>query len=123
MNSLNKHRGITLGGMLIFLALMSLAAYTAIRVSPAYMDYWLVQRALDNLAARPDLQSLGDQNIREQFAKQLRLNNITLANRSDLLIEEVPGGVRLSATLSTKQPYIGRVSLCMDFLAEASSAK
>ena len=118
---MNKQTGVTLGGMMIFLFLMGLAAYSATRVIPAYMDYWLVQRTLDQLVRQDNLANGDDEHIREQFAKHLSLNNITLVKRSDLLIERIPSGVRLSATFSTKRPYMGSVNLCLDFQAEASS--
>ncbi len=117
---MNKQSGVTLGGMIIFLFFMGLLAYTATRVLPAYMDFWLVQRTLDQLVNQDKLADSNDERIREQFSKHLSLNNITLVTRSDLLIERIPSGVRLSATFSTKRPYMGPVSLCLDFQAEAS---
>lgn len=121
MINMNRQTGVTLGGMIIFLLLLGLAAYTATRIIPTYMDYWLVQRALDELVAQPTLSDHGDDRIREQFAKKLSLNDITLATRSDLYIERIPAGMRLSATFSAKRPFLGPVNLCMDFQAEASS--
>lgn len=118
---MKRHFGTTLSGMIFFLLLLILAAYTASRVIPAYMDYWLVQRTLDNLVAQASPQVQADEQLREQFAKQLSLNNITLAKRSDLYIERIPTGVRLTVTFSAKRPFLGPVHLCMDFQAEASS--
>ena len=118
---MKRQIGVTLGGMLIFMLLLSLVVYTASRIVPAYTDDWLIGRALDNLVAQPGLQSSSDESIRAQFAKQMNFNNITVAKRADLLIERIPGGVRLSASFSTKRPFLGPVSLCLDFQAEASS--
>lgn len=114
-----KQRGVTLGGLLIFLVLASFFAYAGSRILPVYMDYWLVKRELQNLAVQPNVQNITDESIREQFAKQLHFNRITLATRSDLLIERIHSGVRLSAALSAKRPFIGPVNLCMEFQAEA----
>jgi len=119
---MKRQTGATLGGLIFFMLLLSLAVYGAFRVVPAYMDYWLVGRALDNLVALPSIQSSSDENIRAEFDKQLRFNNITLAKRSDLFIEHIPGGVRLSVNFSAKSPFLGAVNLCMDFQAEASSS-
>ncbi|MDO9225882.1 MAG: DUF4845 domain-containing protein [Pseudomonadota bacterium] len=118
---MKRQIGATLGGMIFFLLLLSLAAYTASRVIPAYMDYWLVQRALVKLVAQANPQGQDDEQLREQFTKQLSLNNITLAKRSDLYIERIPTGVRLTVTFSAKRPFLGPVHLCMDFQAEAQS--
>lgn len=118
---MNRQTGATLGGLLFFMLLLSLAIYSAYRVVPAYMDYWLVNKALNNMVALPSIQNGSDENIRAEFDKQLRFNNVTLAHRSDLYIEHIPGGVRLSANFSAKSPFLGPVHLCMDFQSEASS--
>ena len=118
---MKQQTGITLGGMMLFMLLLIMAVYTISRIAPGYMDYWAVSRTLNSLAAKPGIQSSSDENIRNQFAKQLNMNNITEVDRSDLLIERIPGGVRLSAAFSAKRPLFGAVSLCLDFHAEASS--
>lgn len=119
---MKRQTGATLGGLMFFMLLLSLAVYSAFRVVPAYMDYWLVGRALDKLVALPSIQNSSDENIRSEFDKQLRFDHVTLAKRSDLFIEHIPGGVRLSANFSAKSPFLGPVNLCMDFQAEASSS-
>jgi hypothetical protein len=119
---MRNQQGITLGGMILFLMLMILAFYAASRIVPTYADYWLVGRALDTVLAQPNIQSSSDEGIREQFDKQLHFNNVTAATRSDLLIEHVPMGLHLSVTISAKRPFIGPVSFCMDFVAEAGAA-
>ena len=118
---MKRQTGVTLGGMMFFVLLLIFVAYSAARVMPGYMDYWLVGRALDHLVEQPDLQTSSEESIREQFAKQLRFNDVDAVNRSDLLIERVPGGVKLSVTFSVKRHYLGAVSLCMDFQAQANS--
>jgi hypothetical protein len=119
---MKRQTGVTLGGMLFFLLLLILAVYTASRTLPVYVDYWLVGKALDNLVAQPGIQNSSDESIRSQFQKQLLFNNVTLVDRSDLLIDTIPGGVRLSVPISSKRPFIGPISLCMDLQAQASSA-
>ncbi len=116
---MKQQRGITLGGMVIFLAFVVLAIYAGTRIVPAYVDYWLIGRALDNVVSQPNVQSDSDESIREQFEKQLRFNNVTVVTRSDLLIEREAGGMHLSVPISARRPFMGPISICMDFLAEA----
>ncbi|MDP2433022.1 MAG: DUF4845 domain-containing protein [Pseudomonadota bacterium] len=118
---MKRQSGATLSGLVFFLMLLGLAVYSAYRIVPAYMDYWLVGRVLDTLVAQPSLKNGSDESIRAQFAKQLNFNNITLANRSDLLIERPGGGLVLSAAFSVKRPFFGPINLCLEFQAEASS--
>ncbi len=119
--STQRQAGFTLSGMMMFLLVIVLALYTATRIVPAYMDNWVVDKTLKDLVALPDIQNSSDTSIRDQFAKQLGLNNITQITRDDLSIERTPSGIRLSVAFSTKKPFLGRVSLCLDFQSTARS--
>jgi Tfp pilus assembly protein PilX len=117
-----KHqRGITLGGMLFFMVLIGFGVYTAARVLPAYMDYWVIKKIMRNVLDQPDLLQIAERDLRMKFTKELSLNNVKVVTPDDLEIEQVPGGLRLSTHFSVKEPFMGPVSLCLDFQAEASS--
>lgn len=118
---MKRQRGITLGGVFILMFLLGFAAYTAARVVPAYMDYWVVKRIMRNVLEQPDLVNQKEADLRLKFAKELHLNNVKVVAADDLVIEPVPNGFKLSASFSVKERFIGPVSLCMDFRAEASS--
>ena len=119
--SAKQQTGFTLSGMMMFLLVMVLALYTASRIVPSYMDYWVVDKTLKNLVALPDIQNSSDTSIRDQFDKQLSVNNITQITRDDLSIERKSGGIRLSVEFSAKKPFLGRMSLCLDFQSAAHS--
>lgn len=120
-STLNRQRGITLGGVFIFMMLMGFAAYIAARVLPGYMDYWTVQRIMKNVFEMPDFKDAKENAIRAKFNKELQINNMKTVTGDDLIVEWVPNGVRLSVSFSIKQPFMGPVSLCLDFQAEATS--
>ena len=121
--NMNRQIGATLSGLIFFLMLLGLVVYTAFRIVPTYIDYWMVGRVLDTLVAQPSLRDGNDEAIRDQFAKQLRLNNVTLVSRTDLMIERTAGSLKLSAAVLAKRPFFGPVNLCLDFQVEASSGK
>jgi hypothetical protein len=116
-----QQRGITLGGLFIFMMLMGFSAYIAARVLPGYMDYWTVQRILKNVLEMPDIQGAKENAIRAKFNKELQINNMKTVTNEDLIVDWVPNGVHLSVSFSMKQPFMGPVSLCLDFQAEATS--
>jgi hypothetical protein len=118
---MTRQTGATLGGLMMFLLLLVLLIYTGSRVVPAYVDYWMVERTLHNLMEQTEARNGNEEFIRDQFEKQLRLNNISDVKRSDLLIERLPTGLRLTVTFSVKRPLVGAVSLCMDFSAVAGA--
>ncbi len=117
---MKRQRGFTLGGV-FFMILVGFAVYAAARVVPAYMDYWVVKRIMRNVVEQPDLLDIREGELRLKFAKELNLNNVKVVQPEDLVIDSIPGGLRLSAEYSVKKPFMGSVSLCMDFRAEVSS--
>jgi len=118
---MKRQRGITLGGVLIFMMFVGFGAYIAARVLPAYMDYWTLQRIMQNVLEMPDIEDAKESAIRTKFNKELQMNNMKTVTNDDLIVEFVSNGVHLSAEFSVKQPFMGPVSLCMDFQAEATS--
>lgn len=118
---MKRQRGVTLGGVFIFMIFIGFGAYIAARVLPAYMDYWTVKRIMQNVLEMPDFQDAKEGAIRTKFNKELQINNMKTVSNDDLIVEFVPNGVRLSVEFSIKQPFMGPVSLCMDFKAEATS--
>ena len=116
-----QQRGITLSGVMFFMILVGFSAYSAARVLPGYFDYWSVQRIMKNVVEQPNIQDSKERDIRAKFVKELQINNIETVNSEDLLVEWIPNGVRLSVDFSVKKPFMGPVSLCLDFQAEAAS--
>lgn len=119
--TLHRQRGITLGGVFFFMFLVGLGAYAAARVLPGYFDYWTVKRIMQNVLEQPNIQDSKESAIRAKFVKELQINNVRTVNSEDLLVEWIPNGVRLSVAFSVKEPFMGPVSLCLDFQAEAAS--
>ncbi len=117
-----KHqRGVTLASLLVLLLILGFILYGAARVAPAYTDYWLVQRVLQQIAAQPDINDIKDSEIRMRLAKDLRMNNVAVVGHEDIEIERVPNGVHLSTEFSVKTPFIGAVHLLMEFQPEATT--
>jgi hypothetical protein len=118
--TMKYQRGVTLGGVFFLMFLIGFAAYSAARVLPAYMDYWVVKKVIRNIIEQPNLLDIKESELRLRFDKELHLNNVKVVTSDDLVIDQIPGGLRLSTSFSVKTPFMGPVNLCMDFLAEAS---
>jgi len=118
---MKRQRGFTLGGVFFLMMLLGFAAYAAARVLPAYMDYWVIKKIMRNVVDQPNVNDLKESDLRLKYAKELNLNNVKVVTPDDLVIEQVPGGVRLSANFSVKEHFMGPVNLCMDFQAEGST--
>lgn len=118
---MRHQRGVTLGGVFFFMMLVGFAAYTAARILPAYMDFWVIEKIMRNMLEQPNLLDIKERELHTKFARELSLNNVKVVTADELVIDQVPGGLRLSASFSVKAPFMGPVNLCMDFQPEASS--
>ncbi len=114
-------RGVTLGGVFIFMMLIGFAAYSAARILPAFMDYWVIKKVMRNVLDQPNLLEIKESELRLKFAKEMSLNNVKVVTADDLIIDQIPGGLRLTTGFSVKTPFMGQVNLCMDFRAEEAS--
>jgi len=121
--NMKRQRGMTLGGLMFLMLLVGFAAYAAFRVLPAYIDYWTVRSILRGIATQPELDRIKERELRERFARELHLNNITVVDANGLVIERVANGVLLSTEFSAKKPFIGAVNLCMDFVVRVDSTR
>ena len=114
--------GFTFFGLLIFLAFLLFLSYVAMRLVPPYLDYWMIKRAVADLAANPELAGDGDAQYRDAFEKRLRMNNIDVVKRRDLVVEKIKDGTRLSAAWTVRTHFLGPVNFCLDFQAESAPA-
>lgn len=115
-----RQHGLTLIGLLFFALLLGFAVYTAVRLVPAYLDYWAVKKALADMARDPNLAGASLAAYREAFDKRLYVSNITDVGRKDLEMEKSKDGVVLKASWTVRRPFIGPVSLCLDFKADSA---
>lgn len=118
---IERQRGLTMTGLLFFALLLGFVAYTASRLLPAYLDYWAVKKALVDMAQDPALSGSGLAAYRDAFDKRLYVSSITDVGRKDLEMEKVKNGVLLKAAWTVRKPFIGPVSLCLDFKADSAT--
>ncbi len=118
---MKSQRGVTMVGVLFFGFLVALVVYTASRLVPAYLDYWAVKQALVLLSQDETLSGKPVSAYREALQKRLDVSNITDVDKRDLEVEKVGDGVRLYIAWSVSRPFIGPVSLCLDFEVDSST--
>ena len=118
---MKRQRGVTLGGVLVFMLVIGFATYTGSRIMPGYMDYWTLQRIMKNILEQPDLQDMKERAIRAKFTKELQMNNMNTSINEDLVIDQVPNGVQLSLDYVIERPFMGPISFLMNFHIEETS--
>lgn len=114
----HAQRGMTLLGLLFFLAIFVVVAYFLARLVPDYMDYYAVKRIVAELQTQASQGTMTDAELRKVFAKQLNVDYVKVLEPRDLVIQrDRRKGVNLYVEWSAKKPFVGNISLCADFKA------
>jgi Domain of unknown function (DUF4845) len=116
-----QQRGLTFANFILVAVLLVFAAIGGMKIMPAYLENRTIHGILDTVAHDPELQNATPANIRNSFDKRALINNITVVNSSDIVVEQAPSGMVLSVNYQVKIGLIGNASLLLEF--ETSSSR
>ncbi len=117
---MRKHeRGLSMIGFLFVAALVVFFVMIGFRLTPAYIEHYSVQKALEQaLADTKDLNSMAE--IRAAFQKRADAGYIESVTAKDVDVVKTRSEVTASATWTRKLHLVGNVSLFLDFDASAT---
>lgn len=117
---MHGNKGFTLITLLFLLALAVFATMVGFKIVPTYIDYFAVQKSLENVLSAPDIAQTNEA-LRDSFAKRLNVNFIQDISERDLQIDKEGGQIILTVPISRKTHLVGGISLCVDLEAKASA--
>jgi len=112
---LQKQKGVSLSGLLVWSVILILIAISSFRVAPAYIEYSTIQKTLTAIVKETDPQDLDLNQIRLAFSKRASIDNIKSISGQDIKIDKKSGRIILSAKYTTKIPLVANLSLTIDF--------
>lgn len=114
---INKHRqhGATFLGMLIIVAILGLGLYAGIRLTPLYMEYLAVVRAMEQIAKQEEASSITPAEIRRSLENRWTIEDVKSLAVKDITITKLGDGFEMNAAYRAEAPFIGNVSLVIDF--------
>lgn len=112
---LQKQKGISLSGLLVWSVILILIAIFGLRIAPAYIEYSTIKKNLTAIVKEIDPQDLDLNQIRLAFSKRASIDNIKSISGQDIKIDKKGGRIVLSAEYTTKIPLIANLSLIIDF--------
>ena len=122
LNSLNNRKtqgGATLLGMLIVGAMIVFVALIAMKMVPAYTEYFSVKQALKAMK-QESLSTMSKREIMNSFDRRASTGYIEVVKGSDLIIEKTVGGdTVVSVEYQVIKPVAGNVSVLIDFSASS----
>ena len=110
-----RQRGATFIGMVIIVAILGIGLYAGIRLTPLYLEYMAVVRAMEQTAkeAKGDLTS--PLAMRASLDRRWTVEDIKSIGPKDVEIKKVGNGFTMRAYYRAEAPFVGNVSLVVDF--------
>jgi len=113
---MHKHqRGATFIGMLVIVAILGLGLYGAIRLVPVYMEYMAVVRALEQTAKEASGNPTSPGELRNALDRRWTIEDIDSIDPREVEIRRAGGGYSMRAWYRAEAPFVGNVSLAVDF--------
>lgn len=118
---INRHhqKGLTLISLLFWGVVIIFIALLAMKLVPAYMEYFTIQKILTDIGNDPNIKSMSNGEIRDKFNKRAMIDNITTVKASDLDIGRDGGQTVVSVEYPFQTKLIGNISLLVDFSASS----
>jgi hypothetical protein len=116
MNMRARQRGITFIGWIVLLVPVAIVGYAGIRVTPMYLNYFKVSKALEQIAS----ESKGDeqisiQTVRSSLEKRLDIDGVTYPRGDQVAVVREGKTLVAEAHYEDVAPLFANISLLMRF--------
>ena len=111
-------RGLSMTGFLFVAAVMLIVALLAFRMIPSYIEYYTVQRALEEALSDNSDPTLTS--VRRSVERKLNADYVDAVTAKDVQVTKLGNNVTAFASWEKKLPLVHNVSLLMEFNASAS---
>jgi Domain of unknown function (DUF4845) len=110
----NREKGVTAIGWVFLLTPLVILGYAAIRLTPVYLNYMKVTRAMEQAAT--DNRGASDaQQIRTAIDRHFEIDMVEFPTIKDISIKRDGTGWLLEAAYDDEVPLFGNVSLHVSF--------
>ena len=110
-----RQRGATFLGMLTIVAILGFALYGGIRLTPLYLEYMAIVRALEQTAKEHNDGSTSAQELWTSLDRRWTIEDIKSIGSKEIEIRRTAAGFTMRAHYQGKAPFVGNVSLVADF--------
>lgn len=110
----SRQRGATFLGMVVIIAILGFALYAGIRLTPMYLEYMAVARALEQ-TAKEESGATSPQTLRNALDRRWTIETIDSIQPKDIEIKKAGSGFTMRAWYRAERPFISNVSLVADF--------
>ena len=115
----SRQRGLTMFGFLFVAIVLVAMALLAMKLVPAYIEYFSVKQILATMGQDAEIRSKSNAEIRTDFSKRASTGYVTVVKPQDLSIDRSGGVPVISADYTFRTTLVGNVSLVVDFSASS----
>ncbi len=112
---INRQRGATFIGMIVIVAILGLGLYAAIRLTPVYLEYMSVVRALEQTAMEAAGNPTSPAELRNSLDRRWTIEDIKSVQPREIEIRRAGSGYSLRAWYRAEAPFVANISLAVDF--------
>ncbi len=108
-------RGITFIGFILLLVLAACIAYLAMRLIPAYTEYYSVVTALKRVASEPGVETMDPDRIHNLIGRGFNISYVDSIDHKDVKIVKDTNGMRFVVDYEVRKPVVYNIDLVMHF--------
>lgn len=108
-------RGITLVGFMMVLVVLGCVAYLAMRLIPAYTEYFSVVNALKGVAQEPGIETMDPDRIHNLLGRRFNISYVESIDHKDVKIIRDTTGMRLAVNYEVRKPVVYNIDLVVHF--------
>jgi hypothetical protein len=113
----NLQRGLTLGGLIVWLFILVVAALLGMKLVPAYMEYGTARNAIEAIAREGNAGTPAE--VRRAFDSRAAIDDINTVKGSDLEITKQGGEMVIGFAYRKEVPLFANVGVYLDFAASS----
>lgn len=111
----SRQGGATFIGMVVIISILGLGLYAGIRLTPLYLEYMAVARAMEQTAKEQGGSPVTANQLRTSLDRRWTIEDIDSIQPKEIEIKRTGGGYSMRAWYRAEAPFIGNVSLAVDF--------
>ena len=114
-----QQRGLTMFSFLFFAIAFITIAMLAMKLVPAYIEFFSVKQILATMGQSAELKSMSNGDIRKDFQKRASVGYVTVVKPEDLFVDRSSGAPVVTAEYEYRTKLVGNVSMVVDFSASS----
>jgi hypothetical protein len=120
---MRKQQGMTFIGLVITIAGIVFIAVIAMKLTPAYLEFMSVKKAITKIANDPAFPSMTKKDVADQFNRSAQVDDIKVIKGEELdFFKEDGGKPVVTAEYQAVVPLVANVSALLDFSASTDTA-